>query len=225
MKHIPLGLNINLFICMHAKAGLYFEQGLYTDYQNVLDSIPAQIDLTDQEADYHTTYSDLYNQIKAWKLDSMPLPLLDSAQLVWLQNFYESNPKMPGIGHALLAINDTSYNITDPVYITDTTVYSGPEPFMLDIKEKETESTKKLVNVYPNPTSKGITLEVKNCGIAESYKIILSDINGREIIKREWPQGEKFVKIDMSHLQGGIYYCTISSQGRIIETHKVLLTK
>ncbi|MCC6722451.1 MAG: S8 family serine peptidase, partial [Bacteroidia bacterium] len=75
-------------------AGLYFEQGLYTDYQNVLDSIPAQIDLTDQEADYHTTYNNLYNQIKAWKLDSMPLPLLDSSQLIWLQNFYESNPKM-----------------------------------------------------------------------------------------------------------------------------------
>lgn len=206
-------------------AGIYFERNMYTEYQTVLDSIASQIDLTDKEADYLQTYNDLYSQIKAWKLDSMPLPLLDYSQLVWLQNFYESNPKMPGIGHALLAINDTSYNITDPVYITDTTVFSGPEPFMLDIKEKESESTKRIVNVYPNPTSKGITLEVKNSGITESYKVILSDINGREIIKREWPKGEKFVKIDMSHLQGGIYYCTLSNQGQTIETHKVLLTK
>jgi hypothetical protein len=205
-------------------AGMYFERNMYTEYQTVLDSIASQIDLTDKEADYLQTYNDLYDQIKLWKQDSVPLPILDSSQLVWLNTFYDEHPIMPGIGHALLAINDTAYRTTDPVYITDTTAYLEPEPFIANINDKKRTEITKLVKVYPNPTDKNITLEWLTIEKPKS-RVIINDQLGKKIVEKEWKRHQKTIEINLSDFPSGIYYCNIVSDGKIVEVHKVYLNK
>ncbi|MDI1354443.1 MAG: T9SS type A sorting domain-containing protein [bacterium] len=64
-----------------------------------------------------------------------------------------------------------------------------------------------IVNIFPNPTSGIFTL--KNAGI-ENCRIILCDLNGREILRREFKDGS--ASIDISSLVAGIYYLKIQSQ-------------
>ena len=205
-------------------AGMYFERNMYTEYQTVLDSIASQIDLTDKEADYLQTYNDLYDQIKLWKQDSVPLPILDSSQLVWLNTFYDEHPIMPGIGHALLAINDTAYITTDPVYIADTTAYEEPEPFVLYSSSLKNDK-ESMIKVYPNPTSKEVILELNSRKISKDLKVLVTDAFGKIILEKDWASTQKILKLDLEGNPVGIYYVGISDKNKIIEIYKIVLTK
>mgnify|MGYP003895729331 CR=1 FL=1 len=184
------------------------------------------MDLTDKETEYHTTFNELYDVIKEWKLDSVPLPLLETTQLEWLQVFYEEHPNMPGIGHALLAINDTGYVTTDPVYITDTTAYEGGGPFRTNTNKLVEEKESKLLKVYPNPTNKIITLEWNNTGkFNTALTVKITDQTGKLVVEKEWAKNQNTIKLDLGSYPSGIYYCNVISEGKAIETHKILLTK
>ena len=48
---------------------------------------------------------------------------------------------------------------------------------------------------------------------------------GKEVIRKEWAKSQKSIKLDLSSLGGGIYYCRLITKNKTIETHKILLTK
>lgn len=204
-------------------ATILFDRDLYTAYQTVLDSIPAQIYLTVDELNYHQAYKDFYNQVKLWKLDSVPLPILDSAQVTWLNEFADEHSVIPTYGYALLAINDTSFHLKDPVYIPDTSIYLPPLPKRTN-NIKKTELKNKVV-IYPNPTDRIITVEWMDNTLPSSLKIHIIDQFGRKVLIKEWNSKQNFVNIDISALKSRVYYCTLLKDNLIVETQKVILAK
>ncbi|MCC6722271.1 MAG: T9SS type A sorting domain-containing protein [Bacteroidia bacterium] len=206
-------------------AALYFERGLYTNYQNVLDSIPAQIVLTDRELIWHQTFNDLYDQIKIWKQDSFPLPLLDSGQLVWMKEFYEEHPEMPGIGHALLSVNDTSYSHTDPVYINDTTAYTPP-PSPFETNDISNIRKTNRLKVYPNPSDRKIHFEwLSSEPLPKGTLIRIYDQSGKKVGELNWYVSSKVLTIDLNYLPSGIYYASMLHGQKQIEIQRILLQR
>lgn len=207
-------------------AALYFEKGMYTAYQNVLDNIPIDIELTEEEVDYHETFNEIYDVLKEWTLDSVPLPILDSAKLEWLNIFYTEHSNMPGVGHALLAINDPSYETTDPVYITDTTSNPIPRPFEANIIRKSFEEKSKLVKIYPNPTNRHLTFEWNGITpISNGMEVVITDVLGKTLLIKVWGINQNTLTIELQDFANGIYYGQIFDDTKLLETKKIILSK
>jgi subtilisin family serine protease len=206
-------------------ANIYFNRNQYSEYQNILDSIPTQIYLNNEQASFHGVYSDFFYQIKLWKQDSIPLPILDSSQLSWLKNFYEINLKIPAYGISLLAINDTSFHASDPVFISDTTSFIPPLGKKGSTLKVE-DVSQKLTRIFPNPTNKFITIElISTINSFQAINIEIIDGTGKVVITKDWPTSINFVKFEINSLKSGVYYCNIISNSKLLETHKIILTK
>lgn len=79
-------------------------------------------------------------------------------------------------------------------------------------------SAKETINVYPNPVSECLHIDIANDSDA-AYSIVLTDVMGRVLIKKD----NAFVDniIDVSHIPGGAYFISIVSDNKIIFTRVI----
>ncbi|MFC1732552.1 T9SS type A sorting domain-containing protein [candidate division KSB1 bacterium] len=90
--------------------------------------------------------------------------------------------------------------------------------FMDDIIENIEElSSKKTINVFPNPTDKFISIDIKTSNFKMS-DILITDNKGRIVIQKKGLQ-RKTIKINVAHLTPGIYYWTLIDRKNNIKEH------
>lgn len=75
-------------------------------------------------------------------------------------------------------------------------------------------------NVYPNPFHSFITIEISNQFEIKNSQIILYDVFGKEVKKATVT--EKTTTLETSNLKSGVYLYKIISNGKIIQTGKLL---
>ncbi|MCX6757296.1 MAG: T9SS type A sorting domain-containing protein [Candidatus Nomurabacteria bacterium] len=113
-----------------------------------------------------------------------------------------------GAGQSMTFTTATSYTVT----ATDANGCSGSLSSMLSIGIEEVGE--ELINMYPNPFSNVLTVEIKN----GNYKVSVSDITGRTV--RDFKADGTF-QIDKDNLTPGIYFIHIQNDKRGSYTRKV----
>ena len=75
--------------------------------------------------------------------------------------------------------------------------------------------------VFPNPTSGPITIDLKE-GITEAFQLILYDLKGNHVLHQEIESSDRLLELDLTFLTKGIYYLNISSES-VNQSHKILI--
>jgi len=89
----------------------------------------------------------------------------------------------------------------------------------------ETSPSENDLKIYPNPTS-GITSLGFQMKSSKSMVLNIIDLKGQVVDHRDlgiFPQGENLVQLDLSSLQGGLYYLQLSNNGIINTTRKLMI--
>lgn len=80
------------------------------------------------------------------------------------------------------------------------------------------QTTAKIINLYPNPTSASVYVEMDDS--RQTYFYIVKDIAGKELANGSLNQLN--AKIDLSKLARGVYFITIES-ATILQTNRIIL--
>ena len=119
-----------------------------------------------------------------------------------------------GLEDVLIIRLDTLYDLQD----TATSIFTDITP--LTIKEVYKNFN---FNIYPNPAKDFIVVGVKNWDASNSYKFILTDIEGR-IIREEQLRAQNS-NIALHDIIKGIYFYTITNDSNNIEHGKLIILK
>jgi TonB-dependent SusC/RagA subfamily outer membrane receptor len=85
---------------------------------------------------------------------------------------------------------------------------------LVEMIESEVKKESTTINIYPNPTTDIFSIECENSCIIKLY-----DRQGKELLTQN--ASEK-TTVNISHLQEGIYFVKVLSDGRIVGTGKVV---
>ena len=110
------------------------------------------------------------------------------------------------------------------------TTNGGDTTFLLPVNQISTEVPKgyKLYQNYPNPFNPVTNIKYAVKGETSNVKLVVFDITGKEITKlvnQEQSAGTYEVDFNGSNYSSGIYFYSLTVEGIIIETKKMLLIK
>ncbi len=133
-----------------------------------------------------------------------------------------------------LVINDTDYAALNEIAMLDGGengfgIYNargmtGTEIYSFEEEEEDERSIQGInsVKIYPNPSSNYIYITNINT-FDNIVQIILNDISGSEILSTS--NKDQDCRIDVTHLESGIYLLKILNYDRILSNEKIIITK
>jgi hypothetical protein len=140
----------------------------------------------------------------------------DSLRLFYRKDASENWQVVTNCTFTTGSLTDKSGNISvDTVKAGDYAL--GIKTGTVDVTENKKKNKK--FNVYPNPASTFITVELKEFLTGSS--ITISDMNGNRIKTFEVSQSR--VNLDVNGLSRGTYLVSLFKQGQLVETHKLIL--
>lgn len=109
------------------------------------------------------------------------------------------------------------YNVADPGndYV-DFIFKLNVSPTMTQVEIQQAD-----VNVYPNPASDVVYVQVGN---TESGSIRLMNLAGVTVIKKNFSNSNGKVELDVRSLPAGVYMIQAASEGQIIETQRLVIS-
>ncbi len=203
-------------------AEMYFDIGEWSNYEDVVDSIPLKFNLNGRQETYHNAFTDLFDQLHVWQVADTNIYSPDSVRLAWLLDYAENNPAdYPVKLHALLAVNDTFINQHD-VYIDEEEEEEGYPVTTNSAEDLKMENEKSSVSIYPNPGRNEVNLEWKEGFVPSKVKVF--DINGRLVSEYDWnKKGE--LTIQVGSWPSGTYIVQIVTDKSEKVIRKLLITK
>ncbi|TNF42503.1 MAG: T9SS type A sorting domain-containing protein, partial [Bacteroidetes bacterium] len=110
--------------------------------------------------------------------------------------------------------------VTKQTYIIHFTMATG----IVDAENKD------FLIIYPNPATD--KFKVQSSGACpttggfrvEKAKIEIYDLNGRKLLEKPFPEGNKKIEVDVSHLKNGVYFCKLSTKKESV-TKKLIIQK
>ncbi len=205
----------NSFESLNIKFNLYLELGFYEDADSLL-TIMTDMDTDDPYCNLLNTILDYYNEHSSIYLISENSGIIES-----LQSLATENSRAGVLAQNILAkVNDEYY----PMQI----LY--PESEERDMSGVHASTNYVLSSgkyfVYPNPSSNFIYVVKKSKSKINDAKIQLRDISSRLIHENLAQGGVESVKMDVSHLQNGLYFITIiDNEDSSKATIKVLINR
>ncbi|WP_255594422.1 T9SS type A sorting domain-containing protein [Pontibacter sp. HSC-14F20] len=125
-------------------------------------------------------------------------------------------------------VKNYTKNKSRSLYLTET-AYAGSSQFVINSymafipsAERQTPS----INAYPNP-SRGITrVQLSQVGMAENYKLKISNTIGKVMETHELPVTHSNVFIlDMTGYPAGVYFYSLLVNDKTVETKRLILQK
>lgn len=174
--------------------------------------------ITQQLATCTTLYSPLKTSISnAYSSDYMPF----EQKGYTITGFYEYTRS-----YTEHTVNDTFANV-DPVYVFKVgkaavgamqhfaTASSTAVPFAA---KENPSNTLESVKMYPNPVKDVLNVELPDSS-AKDFTVEITDLKGYSVLKAENQR-----QISVSHLNNGIYLCTVKAEGAST-TRKIIIEK
>jgi hypothetical protein len=81
-----------------------------------------------------------------------------------------------------------------------------------------------LVKAFPNPADENLNI-VLSSKTESTYQLALSTLNGQKVFESNQtiPKGLTYNSINIREFQNGFYFLTVSRDGKIISTHKMII--
>ncbi|MFT5822240.1 MAG: hypothetical protein ACI8ZM_003496 [Crocinitomix sp.] len=96
----------------------------------------------------------------------------------------------------------------------------------LSADQVSVDSENVLFQIYPNPFTEVATIEMEIASTVKDARIIISNLEGKEINSISVSErGKTVIQILGSALESGIYLCTLVTDGVIVDTKRMILTK
>ncbi len=111
---ISIYLNENRLSTRYELAFMYLDQDDSANVNDILNSIPAEFDLSAQELSFHNQYRDIFDILMNVKNDTTGL---DSLQIQALNEIFQEDKDIPGCYASNLLIKERSIFYHEPVYI------------------------------------------------------------------------------------------------------------
>jgi type IX secretion system substrate protein len=83
---------------------------------------------------------------------------------------------------------------------------------------------KSYMKVYPNPTAMEINFQITPPNNQEEFQLVIVDGNAKEQ-RREKVTSASTKSLDVSNLESGVYYYSLTSKNKVYQTGKFILTK
>jgi photosystem II stability/assembly factor-like uncharacterized protein len=191
---------------------------------------------------YASSYSYVYYSIdqgNSWNYTLCPQPGIPIASIISVENYLIACHMT---GAYKLKNNDNSWEswndnlntmmawgiTTDGIYsycsTGDIGIWRRPLDQLVGIGENPSlNNISNLISIYPNPAQSVVSMQ-SSIYSQQSAIIEVYDLNGRKLLEKQIPKGSESVEIDVSHLQSGVYCCTmITEQGSA--TKKLIIQK
>jgi len=89
------------------------------------------------------------------------------------------------------------------------------------ITSVESMSCQDNINIFPNPVSNFVNIEINNKSTQKNYKIEITDIKGQTIFSKSNVRNS--IQIDLSDYMAGIYFISVKHQDKIIQSRKIIV--
>jgi hypothetical protein len=202
-------------------AWLYLERGEYQNGESVLDNIPAQYTLDEEEQMEYNEISAIYDMLAGLYENGNTIDSLTGNQISELQTL-EAEGTLTAQAYArniLMALDEIEYE--EPVLFPDFTKSS-----------KAIEEYEKLINtkppqmleVYPNPSS-GYVIIGYNLETEVDCSIEIKDVTGKAIQTLATNGKQDQITVVTENWIPGVYIATLFIDGKSIESSKFTLVK
>ena len=80
------------------------------------------------------------------------------------------------------------------------------------------------MNVYPNPASQTVQFKVDGNN-REDVMIRVTDALGKEVKRLQVPEHNGVLRMDVSQLNPGVYFYSLTISGKAVSTRRLLVTR
>lgn len=108
------------------------------------------------------------------------------------------------------------YNAADPDDKLDVVFYLNVSPTISVVEVKELKT-----NVYPNPASDHIYVELDNI---QSGSIRMMNLAGVSVLKKEFNDPSGRIRLEVGSLPAGVYMLQTNSEGKVLDTQRVVIS-
>ncbi len=200
-------------------AFLHVQQEEYNQAGEVVNNIPGQFTLTDEQLQENSSYEQLINLLVAMRQDTLAFPSADSAHIAGLWDIVDNGSGKPVLyaGNMLRAMGEMERE--EYVYLPS----SNKSVEIRDYSNAEIPEEQKL-KVYPNP-AKGYLVAKYHLENMKSGVIRIITSSGKTVHKEKLQYDENKKMIDLQHLENGTYIVQLYANGKEIQSVKISLMK
>ncbi|HPE58425.1 MAG TPA: NosD domain-containing protein, partial [Bacteroidales bacterium] len=199
-------------------AFLSMEQGAWSEGLQVLNEIPQQFYLTEEELATHQQYFTFYNLLSGLVQQGKSVTEVDSTQIELLLNIEAMQAGKPSVyaRNVLLALEQIEYE--EPILLPDlfkaAAVQEERQRIMQSLDEHH------YLKLFPNPAGDYLVIEHKLEMEPQKVLVKINNIKGECIIQVELTGKQNQQTVDIHSLKPGIYTATIVADRKELETVK-----
>jgi len=199
-------------------AFLRMEQGAWSEGLQVLNEIPQQFNLTEDELTTHQQYSAFYNLLSGLVQQGKSVTEVDSTQIELLHNIEDMQAGKPSVyaRNVLLTLEQIEYE--EPILLPDlfksAAVQEERQRIMKSLDEHH------YLSLFPNPAGDYLIIEHNLEMEPQSVRVNINNIKGECINQVELTSRQNQQTVDIQSLKPGIYTATMYADQKELETVK-----
>jgi hypothetical protein len=205
----------------YSQAFLFQQQNDTAMANAILESIPDDFQLTEEQLEMHADYLIFMGILQDLQAGNLSVLQLDSGQINSLQTLSGNNPFLPGIYATMVLKANGISDYEEPVILRDPTKSVIIKP---DYSKISTEVIhKSILKIYPNPAGEYFIAEYhldKDYG--DLYLEIL-DATSRTLDEEQLKGMQNQVVIPVKQYPSGIYLIRLVGNGEFLDSQKIMV--
>ena len=201
-----------------------FISGDIASCEVILESIPVDFELSDEQQIAHENYLFFYEFRKDLFASGYNLSELDSNQINLLFNYTQGNQNFAiGMIQNVLCFYFDICRDDNLEESENRFMHQSNAPVSVNLKSSETLST--MLTISPNPANDLITVRYKIPNNLFRSQVVICDVIGKEIKRITLFDTQGQVQIDISSLNKGVYYYHLENIYGITNKGKISIIK
>lgn len=193
------------------------EQGEYTQGMALLNGIPSNFELNNEEAGEYAGYLDLISILaNTGQFNNQP----DSLQMIELKLFMEETAGRPSAIARNFLVSSEAIAYQEPILEPNAYKSTG---FPYDRFENLTTDRPDDISIYPNPAHSSITIEYGIKNAEDVLRMTISNLTGITVKNIPLDSSLDRTNVDISGLLRGMYVCKIICNGKVMLTDKLTI--
>jgi hypothetical protein len=185
----------------------------------ILNDIPSQFDLNENQIIDHDNYLDYFDILQALADSNWQANQLDSASVTTLFYLRESeNPRISALSRGLLVIGGF-FNYIETINFPEMTKASKIHHFQYPVNSTNIKEDK--LWLFPNPAGDFVVAYYDLDSKYKSGELRLVDLNGKLSKSYQIKSGNDQIVIDLKTYPSGLYLISLKARNQIIDSKKL----